>query len=101
MPCCIDRVVWKYNVVVFTEELTFVQARDRARPFHLEYFLSLPPRSVTRVSFEFERALLKWTEYPPDANHGFYVMSSVISAVIPTSKHFTAIQQNGSVISDM
>ena len=83
------------------EELTFAQARDRLRPFHIEYFVTLPPKSVTRLSYEFERALLKWTEYPPDANHGFYVISSVISAVIPTSKYYTAIQQNGSLIRDM
>ena len=26
---------------------------------------------------------MKWLEYPPDANHGFYVGSAVISAVLP------------------
>lgn len=35
--------------------------------------LQLPPNSVTKVTVEFERALLKWTEYTPDPNHGFYV----------------------------
>ncbi|KAJ7331965.1 hypothetical protein JRQ81_014145 [Phrynocephalus forsythii] len=33
---------------------------------------------------QFERALLKWTEYPPDPNHGFYVSSSVLSAMVPS-----------------
>ena len=27
-------------------------------------------------------AFLKWTAYPPDANHGFYVASGVITAVL-------------------
>lgn len=35
--------------------------------------VQLPPNSVTEVTVQFERALLKWTEYTPDPNHGFYV----------------------------
>lgn len=35
--------------------------------------VQLPPHSVTEVTVQFERALLKWTEYTPDPNHGFYV----------------------------
>lgn len=35
--------------------------------------IQLPPISVTEVTVQFERALLKWTEYTPDPNHGFYV----------------------------
>ena len=83
------------------EHLVFVQARDRKQPCHLEFFLHLPPNSVTRVSFEFERALLKWTEYPPDANHGFYVPAAVVSALVPSAKYYTAVQQSGSLISDV
>ena len=40
---------------------------------------TLKANSVIRVSFEFDRALLKWTEYPPDANHGFYIGSAIIT----------------------
>lgn len=43
------------------------------RPHLLEMLIQLPPNSVTKVTVEFERALLKWTEYTPDPNHGFYV----------------------------
>lgn len=35
--------------------------------------VQLPPNSVTEITVQFERALLKWTEYTPDPNHGFYV----------------------------
>jgi len=48
-------------------------SKDRERPHLLEMLLQLPPNSVTEVTVEFERALLKWTEYTPDPNHGFYV----------------------------
>ena len=48
-------------------------SKDRERPHLLEMLLQLPPNSVTEVTVEFERALLKWTEYTPDPNHGFYI----------------------------
>ncbi len=48
-------------------------AKDRHRPHLLEMLIQLPPHSMTEVTVQFERALLKWTEYTPDPNHGFYV----------------------------
>lgn len=48
-------------------------AQDRKRPHLLEMLIQLPANSVTKVTIQFERALLKWTEYTPDPNHGFYV----------------------------
>ncbi|NXD65485.1 PIGT transamidase, partial [Eolophus roseicapillus] len=59
-------------------------AQDRRRPHLLEMLIQLPANSVTKISIQFERALLKWTEYPPDPNHGFYVSSSVLSALVPS-----------------
>ena len=48
-------------------------SKDRVKPHLLEMLVQLPPNSVTEVTVQFERALLKWTEYTPDPNHGFYV----------------------------
>lgn len=48
-------------------------AQDRQRPHLLEMLIQLPANSVTKITIQFERALLKWTEYTPDPNHGFYV----------------------------
>uniref|UniRef100_A0A665T0G9 Phosphatidylinositol glycan anchor biosynthesis, class T n=1 Tax=Echeneis naucrates TaxID=173247 RepID=A0A665T0G9_ECHNA len=59
-------------------------SKDRVRPHLLEMLVQLPPNSVTEVTLQFERALLKWTEYTPDPNHGFYVGSSVISSLVPS-----------------
>uniref|UniRef100_A0A674CPJ2 Phosphatidylinositol glycan anchor biosynthesis class T n=1 Tax=Salmo trutta TaxID=8032 RepID=A0A674CPJ2_SALTR len=58
--------------------------KDCLQPHLLEMLFPLPPNSVTEVTVQFERALLKWTEYTPDPNHGFYVGSSVISALVPS-----------------
>ncbi|GAB5569154.1 GPI transamidase component PIG-T isoform X2 [Prionailurus iriomotensis] len=60
-------------------------AQDRLQPHLLEMLIQLPANSATKVSIQFERALLKWTEYTPDPNHGFYVSPSVISALVPST----------------
>ncbi|RUS85040.1 hypothetical protein EGW08_007177 [Elysia chlorotica] len=77
----------------------YVPAKDRLRPHHLELSFMLWPHSTTRVSFNFARAFLKWTEYPPDANHGFYISSAVISALLPSSLEYTAPSQGSSELS--
>ncbi|XP_037075674.1 GPI transamidase component PIG-T-like isoform X2 [Pollicipes pollicipes] len=60
-----------------------VPGRDRQRPYTLELALRVPPLSVATVSVQAERAFLKWHEYPPDANHGFYLPGAVVSALLP------------------
>ncbi|XP_048585595.1 GPI transamidase component PIG-T [Nematostella vectensis] len=64
--------------------LFFVPAQDRQRPYTLELELTLPPNSVTRLTIQFNRGFLKWTEHPPDAHHGFYITSAVITAQLDT-----------------
>lgn len=65
----------------------YVPAKDRQRPHLLEMLIQLPPNSITKISIQFERALLKWTEYPPDPNHGFYISPSVLSVLIPSVRN--------------
>ncbi|CAH1780479.1 unnamed protein product, partial [Owenia fusiformis] len=77
----------------------YVGGRDRERPFHLELVLTLPPSSITTITFQFERAFLKWTEYPPDANHGFYVSAAVVATMITDAQYFTPPPQESSMIS--
>ncbi|XP_054165378.1 GPI transamidase component PIG-T-like [Oppia nitens] len=64
-------------------------SKDRIQSHHLEILLVLPPNSMTDISFQFERVFLKWTEYPPDANHGVYVNSAIISAKLNSDRNFT------------
>lgn len=59
-------------------------SKDRVRPHLLEMLVQLPPNSVTEVTVQFERALLKWTEYTPDPNHGFYVGYGACGVVLKT-----------------
>ncbi|KAI4824384.1 GPI transamidase component PIG-T [Pseudochaenichthys georgianus] len=92
----LDTVPWYLRLYIHTLTVTskgkdnkpsyihYQPSKDRLRPHLLEMLVQLPPNSVTEVTVQFERALLKWTEYTPDPNHGFYVGSSVISSLVPS-----------------
>lgn len=69
--------------------------RSRQKPYHLELLLKLPPKSTTTITIDFEFVFLKWQEYPPDANHGFYIGSALISANLPTAKNYTSLPISG------
>lgn len=80
--------------------INYVQGKDRVQPYTLEVIVELPPNSVSSLSFEFDRAFLKWTEYPPDANHGFYINSAVLSVSLPVATNYTTPGQASSVLID-
>ena len=48
-------------------------------------------RSTTHISVQFELSLLRWVEYPPDANHGFYVGSASVTTRLPDNKNVTML----------
>jgi phosphatidylinositol glycan class T len=48
-------------------------AVDRLRGTQLEVRLSIPENSTLRLTWEFDKSILRYTEYPPDANRGFDV----------------------------
>jgi len=52
---------------------------DAISPSILELKWHLLAQSVVTVSIEFDRALLHWTKYPPDPNHGFDMGPAVLT----------------------
>ncbi|XP_075212777.1 phosphatidylinositol glycan anchor biosynthesis class T isoform X2 [Lycorma delicatula] len=85
----------RYIVVV----KKFVPGKERIRPYYLEVVVELQQRSVTEISIEFDYMFLKWQEYPPDANHGFYVGSAIVTAMLPVARNYTGLPQDGSLFS--
>lgn len=59
-------------------ETFFRPAIDRERGTQLELALSVPAASSVTLTYDFEKAILRYTEYPPDANRGFNVAPAVI-----------------------
>lgn len=82
------------------KQIKYRPGRQRQKPYYLEILLQLPARSVTTIAIDFDYVFLKWQEYPPDANHGFYIGSAVISAYLPLARNYTGLPQDGSTISD-
>jgi phosphatidylinositol glycan class T len=66
------------------EETYYRPALDRHRGTHLEVLLQVPPASTLALTYDFEKAILRYTEYPPDANRGFDVAAAVIR-LLPSS----------------
>ena len=64
----------------------FTPGIDRKKPYSIELVLQIPAQSTVRISIGFEHSILKWHEYPPDANKGFYIGSALISALVPTGQ---------------
>ncbi len=65
----------------------FMPGIDRKKPHHLELVLNLEPNNVYSIYFKTEFAYLKWDEYPPDVNHGFYINSALVSIRVPANEH--------------
>lgn len=72
------------EVVSYAKERSYIKKRlyrpsiDRARPSHLEFEIELPPLETISLSYEYDKSLLLYSEYPPDANHGYEIAPAVV-----------------------
>lgn len=67
------------------EEIYYRPALDRARGTQLELRMRIPPASTVFLTYDFEKSILRYTEYPPDANRGFDVAAAIITILPSTS----------------
>ncbi|KAI9792492.1 MAG: Subunit of the glycosylphosphatidylinositol transamidase complex-like protein [Piccolia ochrophora] len=67
------------------KDIYYRPALDRHRPTHLEILLTVPASSTAILTYAFEKAILRYTEYPPDANRGFDVPPAIIRVFPPPS----------------
>jgi phosphatidylinositol glycan class T len=65
------------------KETYYRPAVDRKRGTHLELRMIIPPSSTLTLTYDFEKAILRYTEYPPDANRGFDAPPAVIRILSP------------------
>ncbi len=66
------------------KDMYYRPAMDRQRGTQLELVMSIPPASTLMLTYDFEKAILRYTEYPPDANRGFNVAPAVIKVLNQT-----------------
>lgn len=65
----------------FIKSRYYKPAIDRKRPSHLELTIELPPQTTMTLNYQFDKSLLLYAEYPPDANHGFAIEPAVITVL--------------------
>ena len=68
------------------ENMYYTPLLDRQRGTHLELLIEVPAESTVEITYDFEKAILRYTEYPPDANRGFDIPAAVIR-VLPSSNN--------------
>lgn len=66
-------------------DMYYRPAIDRARGTQLELVMTIPPASEVMLTYDFDKAILRYTEYPPDANRGFNVAPAVIRVLNQTN----------------
>lgn len=62
----------------FIKDTYYKTAIDRKRPSQFELSIELPPLLTLTLNYQFQKSLLLYHEYPPDANHGFSIEPAVI-----------------------
>ncbi|ETI19414.1 hypothetical protein G647_09248 [Cladophialophora carrionii CBS 160.54] len=65
------------------KDMYYSPAVDRHRPTHLELLVTVPPLTTISLTYAFEKSILRYTEYPPDANRGFNIPAAVIRILTP------------------
>jgi phosphatidylinositol glycan class T len=65
------------------DSMFYRPAVDRTRASHLEAILRVQANSTLTLTYEFEKAILRYTEYPPDANRGFDIAPAIVKVFAP------------------
>lgn len=86
--------------VIKPSAIKYIPGEQRKRPYHLEVAVKIPARSTLEMSIDFDYIFLKWQEYPPDAHHGHYIGSAVISTLLPMALNYTSIPIDASLFEE-
>lgn len=81
-------------------DIKYIPGEQRKRGYHLEVALSIPAKSTLEMSIDFDYIFLRWNEYRPDANHGEYIPSSVISVMLPLALNYTSVPMDASLYAE-
>jgi phosphatidylinositol glycan class T len=65
------------------EQLHYKPAQDRISPSVIEASFQIPPESTLRISVDFDKGYLRYTEFPPDAHRGFAIPSAILAYRLP------------------
>jgi phosphatidylinositol glycan class T len=81
------------------QEMYYLPAVDRSRGTQLEIRLRIPASSTVKLGYDFEKAILRYTEYPPDANRGFDVPAAVVKVLGPSGEEEEVLRTTSLLLS--
>ncbi|XP_070498715.1 GPI transamidase component PIG-T [Chironomus tepperi] len=88
------------NKEIKVTDIKYNPGEQRKRAYHLEVAFTIPAKSTVEMSIDFDYIFLRWQEYPPDANHGQYIPSSVISTMLPIALNYTSLPIEASLYAE-
>lgn len=65
----------------YVKVILYDPAIDRIAPNHLEFLIEASAKTKLKFSFKFDKSMLLYAEYPPDANHGFELEPAIFALV--------------------
>ena len=79
------------------KEMYYRPGLDRTRGSQLELLITIPASSTLELGYDFEKAILRYTEYPPDANRGRDVAPALIRLLPPVNNLDNTLGQGSSI----
>ena len=70
----------------YVKEIVYNPAIDRVAPTHFELSVEVPAHTKLKFTTNFDKAMLLYAEYPPDANHGFELQPTIFALIDDNSK---------------
>ena len=74
------------------KQMRYTQAQPGGRPTLIEANLLLPGSSTTEITLDVDKAYMRYTDYPPDAQRGFDVPSGIVllpGVALPAMRIYT------------
>ncbi|ODV91369.1 hypothetical protein CANCADRAFT_25352 [Tortispora caseinolytica NRRL Y-17796] len=79
--------------------LYYKPAQPRVSPSHIEMLLTIPAGSKLVTMYQFEKSLLYYNEYPPDANRGFDISPAIVEVLTDSSSPRAVFRTTSSLLS--
>ncbi|CAH8457914.1 unnamed protein product [Schistosoma turkestanicum] len=67
------------RTVIYPHWLAIKPSLARKRMGSIELIITLPAFNQVVITYEFRKVLQRWNEFPPDANHGFFLPAATVS----------------------
>lgn len=82
------------------DKLNFILSKE-STPTLIEFSVIVPAASEVQISYDFERAFLRWYDYKPAANKGVLLGSAVISVSLPSPFKYYLFQNYSAIDDDL